>query len=63
MLDTPVVVCNTTRPRRPIVGVRIKPEAIAYIDALAKAEGVKRSEMIRRLVGEALVARQRKGQR
>lgn len=42
---------------RPIVGVRIKPEAIAYVDTLATTEGVNRSEMIRRLLAEALTAR------
>lgn len=44
-------------PRRRIVGVRIKPEAVAYIDRLALSEGVNRSEMVRRLLSEALTAR------
>jgi len=48
-------------PRRPIVGIRIKPDAITFIDKLATTEGVTRSEMIRRLLAEALAARTRKG--
>lgn len=47
-------------PRRPIVGIRISDAGIQAIDALAKAENVNRSEMIRRLLSEALTARQRK---
>lgn len=47
-------------PVRPIVGVRIKQDAIDYIDQLAEREGVGRSEMIRRLIGEALAARQKR---
>jgi metal-responsive CopG/Arc/MetJ family transcriptional regulator len=43
-----------------MVGVKLYPEAIAYIDQLAEAEGVNRSEMIRILLAEA-VARRRKG--
>jgi len=46
-------------PRRPIIGIRVKPDAITYIDALAQAEGVNRSEMIRRLLAEAIGARQK----
>lgn len=46
-------------PERPIVGVRIKPDAINYIDGLAAGEGVTRSEMIRRLLAESITARQR----
>lgn len=49
----------TPDTRRPIVGIRIKPEAIRYIDTLAKDTGVTRSDMIRTLIGEALAARQR----
>lgn len=52
-----------TGPRRPIVGVRIKTEAVEMIDAMAEAEGVNRSEMIRLLLSEALTARQRKGRK
>lgn len=44
-------------PRRPIVGVRISEGGIAAIDQLAKAEGVTRSEMIRRLLSESLARR------
>jgi hypothetical protein len=43
-----------------MVGVKLLPDAITYIDTLAEAEGVNRSEMIRRLLAEA-VARRRKG--
>lgn len=46
-------------PRRPLVAVRLSAEGIAYIDKLAKSEGVNRSEMIRILLAEA-VARRRK---
>lgn len=48
-------------PPRPIVGIRIKPDAITLIDQLAKDAGVTRSEMCRRLLGEALAARQKAG--
>ncbi len=48
---------------RPAIGKaflqRFTPEQEAAIDALAAAEGVKRAEMIRRLVNEALAARGR----
>lgn len=47
-------------PRRAIVGVRMKSEAIEYVDALAEVEGVNRSEMVRILLAEAIAARQRK---
>lgn len=47
-------------PARPIVGVRIKQDAIDHIKTLATQEGVSLSEMVRRLIGEALVARQRR---
>lgn len=46
---------------RPIVGIRIKPDAITLIDRLAEEAGVTRSEMCRRLLGEALAARQKAG--
>ena len=49
-----------TGPRRVMIGVKLLPTAIAYIDELAKAEGVNRSEMVRRLLSEAVAAR-RKG--
>lgn len=35
---------------RPIVGVRLSEQELAEVDALAEREGVKRSEMIRRLI-------------
>ena len=40
-----------------MVGVKLYPSAIAYIDRLAQAEGVNRSEMIRRLLAEAVARR------
>lgn len=49
-----------TGPRRVMIGVKLLPAAIAYIDELAEAEGVNRSEMVRRLLAEAVAAR-RKG--
>jgi metal-responsive CopG/Arc/MetJ family transcriptional regulator len=45
-------------PRRTLVGVRLSAAGLAAIDAQAKAEGVDRSETIRRLLAEALAARQ-----
>jgi len=36
--------------RDPIVGIRLPPAEIAAVDKLAKADGVKRSEMVRRLL-------------
>lgn len=36
--------------RSPIVGVRLLPANIAKVDAIAAHEGVKRSEMVRRLL-------------
>ena len=50
-----------TGPRRVIVGVRLKAEAIEYIDTLAQAEKVNRSEMIRRLLAEAVAVRRKAG--
>jgi metal-responsive CopG/Arc/MetJ family transcriptional regulator len=47
-------------PRRPIVGVRISEAGIQAIDAFALSEQVGRSEMIRRLLAEAITARQRR---
>lgn len=41
-------------PRRPLVCVRMSEDDIALIDAYAEREGVNRSEMIRRLVIQAL---------
>jgi metal-responsive CopG/Arc/MetJ family transcriptional regulator len=46
--------------RTAIVVVRMKPSGLAVIDDLAQAEKVKRSEMIRRLLGEAITARQQR---
>lgn len=43
-----------------MVGVKLCPDAIAYIDELAKAEGVNRSEMVRRLLAEAAAARRKR---
>ena len=36
--------------RDPVIGIRMSPHETATIDALAEREGVKRSEMIRRLL-------------
>ena len=36
--------------RSPIVGLRLPPAELAAVDKLAKADGVKRSEMVRRLL-------------
>ena len=46
--------------RRVMIGVKLWPEAIAYIDTLAKAERVTRSEMVRRLLAEAVAARRQR---
>lgn len=46
-------------PRRTMVGVKLSEEGIAYIDELAAAEKVNRSEMIRRLLAEAVAARRK----
>lgn len=48
-------------PRRPNIGVRLSAEGVAYIDELAKVEKVNRSEMIRRLLAEAVAARRKAG--
>lgn len=45
------------RKTRRFVGVRLSPNGLAVIDRLAEREGVKRSEMIRRLLAEAVTAR------
>lgn len=47
-------------PRRPLVALRLGDEVTAAIDQLAKVEGVNRSEMIRRLVDEALTVRRQR---
>jgi metal-responsive CopG/Arc/MetJ family transcriptional regulator len=44
-------------PRRPLVAVRLSEQGIAEVDRLAQAQGVNRSEMIRRLLAEALAVR------
>ena len=49
-----------TGPRRVIVGVRLKAEAIALIDQMAEAEKVNRSEMVRILLAEAVAARRKR---
>jgi hypothetical protein len=36
--------------RSPFVGIRLAPEELAQIDALAERHGLKRSELIRRLL-------------
>lgn len=40
-----------------VSGLRLRPEAMTEVEALAAAAGVTRAEMLRRLVGEALAAR------
>jgi hypothetical protein len=42
--------------RDPIVGVRLPPAEIASLDAIADREGVKRSEMVRRLLLAGIAA-------
>lgn len=44
-----------------MIGVKLWPDAIAYVDKLAKAEKVTRSEMVRRLLAEAVAARRKAG--
>ena len=41
---------------RPIVGVRLSESDLAKVDALAEREGVKRSEMVRKLLEAGLKA-------
>ena len=48
---------RTYPPRRVLVGFRISPAGLDAIDQLAATTGVDRSEMIRRLLSEALTAR------
>jgi hypothetical protein len=36
--------------RSPLVGVRLAPDELKAVDKLANREGVKRSEMVRRLI-------------
>jgi len=40
--------------RDPVIGLRLSPEDTAAIDAMAEREGIKRSEMIRRLLDAGL---------
>lgn len=42
--------------RDPIVGVRLPDEDVAALDAVAAREGVKRSEMVRRLLLAGIAA-------
>jgi metal-responsive CopG/Arc/MetJ family transcriptional regulator len=46
--------------RSETVVVRMRPSGLDYIDNLASEEKVSRSEMIRRLIGEAIAARQQR---
>lgn len=46
--------------RSATVVVRLKPEGLGRIDTLAREAGVRRSEMVRRLLSEAIVARDRR---
>lgn len=57
-------------PRRPYVALRLSQQGLDLIDEWAKAETAtetkpegNRSEMIRKLLGEAIAARQKKAQR
>lgn len=43
--------------RRVPLLVRVKPASLTVIDRLAEREGVSRSEMVRRLLAEAITAR------
>jgi len=48
-------------PRRLYVGVRLSPDGLDVVEKLAEAEtGGNLSEMIRKLLSEALAARQRR---
>jgi hypothetical protein len=49
-----------TGERSPFVGIRFASEELAEIDALAERHGVKRSEMIRRLLDAGREALKRK---
>lgn len=42
--------------RSPVVGIRFAPKDLRALDALADREGVKRSEMLRRLIEVGLKA-------
>jgi len=42
-----------------VVSTRIKPKGVAAIDWLAEQDGVDRSEEVRRLLSEAVLARKR----
>lgn len=44
-------------PRRPLVALRLGNEVTATVDRLAEQDGVNRSEMIRKLIAEAICAR------
>lgn len=47
---------------RDMFSIRLNPEAVAQVEAIAAAEGRTRSDVIRRLLSEALAARaKRKG--
>ena len=54
---------RTYPPRRTLTAIRLSPAGLAAIDALAAAEGLNRSAMMRALIGEALAARERKTRR
>jgi metal-responsive CopG/Arc/MetJ family transcriptional regulator len=48
-------------PRRPLVALRLGEEDLAEVDKLAAQSGVNRSEMIRRLIAEAITVRRLAG--
>ena len=52
---------RTSPPRRAHVACRIGEAGLTAVDALAKDEGVDRSEMLRRLIREAVQARHERG--
>ncbi|SOR30281.1 protein of unknown function [Methylorubrum extorquens] len=61
LMSIPVEPKRRGRPatgRDPLVGFRAPADLLAQLDAYAAREGLKRSEAIRRLVEEALRARQ-----
>ena len=43
-----------TGPRRPSVTLRISEAGVAYLDAWAQRESIKRSELMRRILAAAI---------
>ncbi len=48
------------RPKRALLMFRVSPKSLAYIEALAKVNGVNRSEMVRLMLRQATVSPDRK---